>query len=224
MKTEELLERLHGDSPVKVIHGANDGLFDIAGTTVATLWASLSDVFNIPADALAFVNGDQVDPSYRLLSSDTVEFVKQYGEKSILDPEEKAQLDRIESMLNRLFVKPADHLSPGDYINGIITNISTTSGSLAFGPIRVNQAENEVTVSGKTFPVDTVLLAVMTCLVEANGNWVTRTDMKAKSRILQVEERLDRIILRLTTTIKALAPLIESSSRGYRLFIPINLE
>lgn len=113
MKTEELLEQLHGDSPVKVIHGANDGLFNIAGTTVATLLASLSDVFNIPADALAFVNGEQVDPSYRLLASDTVEFVKQYGEKSILDPEEKAQIDRIESMLNRLFVKPADHGSRG---------------------------------------------------------------------------------------------------------------
>jgi len=113
MKTEELLERLHGDSPVKVIHGANDGLFNIAGTTVSKLRASLSDVFNIPADALAFVNGEQVDPSYRLLASDTVEFVKQYGEKSILDPEEKAQLDRIESMLNRLFVKPADHGSRG---------------------------------------------------------------------------------------------------------------
>jgi hypothetical protein len=113
MKTEELLERLHGDCPVKVIHGANDGLFNIAGTTVATLWASLSDVFNIPADALAFVNGEQVDPSFRLLASNTVEFVKQYGEKSILDPEEKAQLDRIESLLNRLFVKPADHGSRG---------------------------------------------------------------------------------------------------------------
>ena len=113
MKTEELLEHSHGVSPVKVIHGANDGLFDIAGMTVSNLMTSLTDVFNIPAEALAFVNGEEVDPSYRLLPNDTVEFVKQYGEKSILDPEEKAQLDRIESMLNRLFVKPADHGSPG---------------------------------------------------------------------------------------------------------------
>ena len=74
---------------------------------------TITDVFNIPADALAFVNGEQVDPSYRLLASDTVEFVKQYGEKSILDPEEKAQLDRMESMLIRLFVTPADHGSRG---------------------------------------------------------------------------------------------------------------
>ena len=113
MKTEELLEKLHGVSPVKVIHGANDGLFNIAGTTVGKLMASLSVVFNIPAEALSFVNGEQVGQSYRLLPNDIVEFVKQYGEKSILDPEEKAQLDRIESMLSRLFVKPADHGSPG---------------------------------------------------------------------------------------------------------------
>ena len=64
MKTEELLEKWHGDSPVKVIHGANDGLFNIAGTTVATLRASLTDVFNIPAESLSFVNGEQVEPSY----------------------------------------------------------------------------------------------------------------------------------------------------------------
>lgn len=113
MKTKELLKQLHGDNLVKVIHGANDGLFNIAGITVSNLMTSLTDVFNIPADALAFVNGEQVDPSYRLLASDTVEFVKQYGEKSILDPEEKAQLDRMESMLIRLFVTPADHGSRG---------------------------------------------------------------------------------------------------------------
>lgn len=94
---------LRGDGPVKVIHGANDGLFNIAGTTVATLRESLSDAFNIPVEALAFANGEQVDSRYRLLANDTVEFVKQYGEKSVLDPEEKAQLDRIEAMLTRLF-------------------------------------------------------------------------------------------------------------------------
>ena len=90
MKAEELVER---QATVKVIHGANNGLFNIEGITVATLQASLSDAFNIPKEVLAFVNGEQVDPAYRLQPHDTVEFLKQYGEKSILDPDEKAQLD-----------------------------------------------------------------------------------------------------------------------------------
>ncbi len=214
MKTEELLERLHGISPVKVIHGANDGLFDIAGTTVATLWASLSDVFNIPADALAFVNGEQVDPSYRLLASDTVEFVKQYGEKSILDPEEKAQIDRMESMLNRLFVMLADHVPVA------VDNDFNMRGILTYGPILVNKTENEATVDGKTYALDLVQIEVMASLVARKGEWVTRQDMRDSSRILHDEEHIERIIKALKNTVKALSPLITSSARGYRLVLP----
>lgn len=99
---------------VKVIHGANDGIFDLPeGTTVFNVGHNLVDAFNIPQDAVAFVNGGLVEPSYLLMSNNTLEFVKQRGEKSILDPDERAQLDRIEAMLSRLFATPADHGSPG---------------------------------------------------------------------------------------------------------------
>lgn len=66
---------------VKVIHGANDGLFDLAGTRVASIQASLVDAFNIPNEALAFVNGEQVDGEYIVQSNDTLEFCKQTGDK-----------------------------------------------------------------------------------------------------------------------------------------------
>lgn len=98
---------------IKVIHGANDGVFGFAGAMVSTAFLSLADAFNIPGDSISLVNGHQVDPTYKLMPNDTLEFVKKSSEKSILDPDEKAQLDRIELMLNRLFVKPADHGSPG---------------------------------------------------------------------------------------------------------------
>ena len=99
---------------VKIIHGPNNDKFDLPdGTTVSHISRSLADAFNIPAEAFAFANGELIEPSYRLLPNDVLEFVKQHGEKSILDPDEKAQLDRIEAMLNRLFAKPADHGSPG---------------------------------------------------------------------------------------------------------------
>ena len=63
---------------VKVIHGANDGVFDLAGSKVATVRASLVDAFNIPGDALAFVNGEQVDANYNLSENDTLEFCLQH--------------------------------------------------------------------------------------------------------------------------------------------------
>jgi hypothetical protein len=143
MTTEELLEKLHGDSPVRVIHGANDGLFNLAGMTVASLQASLTDAFNVPEDALAFVNGEQVEPSYRLLPNDTVEFVKQTGEKSILDPDEKAQLDRIEATLARLI---GDSGNPKK-------QVAARKGSLGRKPETLEIAEyaNELRLQHKTW-------------------------------------------------------------------------
>jgi hypothetical protein len=98
---------------VTVIHGANVGVFDLAGRSVSTALASLLDAFNIPSEAISFINGQQVEPNYVLQSNETLEFVKQRGWKSMLDPDERAQLNRIEAMLNQLFIKPADHGSPG---------------------------------------------------------------------------------------------------------------
>ena len=66
---------------VKVIHGVNDGVFEVAGATVCRLQGSLVDAFNIPPDALPFVNGEQVDGDYLLSPNDTLEFVRQWGQK-----------------------------------------------------------------------------------------------------------------------------------------------
>ena len=68
---------------VKVLHGANDGVFNLVGAKVQSVRASLVDAFNIPADALSFVNGEQVDANYVLQTNDTLEFVKQAGVKGI---------------------------------------------------------------------------------------------------------------------------------------------
>jgi len=68
---------------VKIIHGANDDEFDIAGATVSRVYSNLIDAFNIPKTALAFVNGEQVDGTYVLRANDTLEFCKQSGRKGI---------------------------------------------------------------------------------------------------------------------------------------------
>ena len=68
---------------VKIIHGANDDIFNVAGVSVASVRASLRDAFNIPDEAVAFVNGESVPPAYRLQANDTLEFVKQWGRKGV---------------------------------------------------------------------------------------------------------------------------------------------
>lgn len=66
---------------VKVIHGANDGTFDLAGSKVSGVRASLVDAFNISQDAIAFVNGQRVADSYQLRVDDVIEFVRERGVK-----------------------------------------------------------------------------------------------------------------------------------------------
>lgn len=77
---------------VKVIHGANDGTFDLAGARVATVRSSLVDAFNIPSGSIAFVNGEQVDGGYVLQADDTLEFCKQLGIKGKRRMLTKAQI------------------------------------------------------------------------------------------------------------------------------------
>lgn len=66
---------------VKVIHGANDGVFEVVGATVASVQASLADAFNIPHEAFAFVNRKIVPEDYRLRAQDDLVFSVLEGRK-----------------------------------------------------------------------------------------------------------------------------------------------
>lgn len=69
---------------VKVVCGATDGIFDgLVGVSVATVKASLVDAFNIPFDAIAFVDGEEVGDDYRLQANTVLEFVRQFGKKGV---------------------------------------------------------------------------------------------------------------------------------------------
>jgi excisionase family DNA binding protein len=72
---------------VKVIHGATDGIFEVAGASVESVQASVVDAFNVPAWAIAFVNGTLVGGRRWLLPNDVLEFVMPWGRKGAeVDP------------------------------------------------------------------------------------------------------------------------------------------
>lgn len=77
--------RLTSSGFVKIIHGANDGIFTVVGASVSRIRWSLGDAFNIPDEAIAFVNGEQVRGDFRLQANFTLEFVKQWGRKGATD-------------------------------------------------------------------------------------------------------------------------------------------
>lgn len=66
---------------VKVVHGANDGEFEVAGETVGRVRASLAHAHNIPDDAIALVNGRRVTEDFRLADNSVLEFVRESGVK-----------------------------------------------------------------------------------------------------------------------------------------------
>lgn len=66
---------------VRVVHGANEGYYDLAGKTVGSVRKSLRDVFNIPGDADAMIANKQVGDDFILEEGMAVEFVKEAGVK-----------------------------------------------------------------------------------------------------------------------------------------------
>lgn len=78
-KAIEKLDKAAGK--IKVIHGSSDEDFELVGANVASVRASLVDAFNIPADAQAFVDGEEVNENHVLQKNQTLEFVKAAGVK-----------------------------------------------------------------------------------------------------------------------------------------------
>jgi hypothetical protein len=79
----DVLQRSHRAlDKVRVIHGANEEYFpSLTGKEVGSVRKSLRDVFNLPSDAVAYVDGKQVNDAFVLGAGQTLEFQKEAGTK-----------------------------------------------------------------------------------------------------------------------------------------------
>lgn len=69
---------------IRVIHGANEEYFpNLIGKEVGSVRKSLRDVFNLPSDAVAYVDGKQVNDAFVLGGGQTLEFQKEAGTKGL---------------------------------------------------------------------------------------------------------------------------------------------
>jgi hypothetical protein len=79
----------------RITHGPHDSYFEnIVGSTVASIRRSLASVFSISDDAEASVGGSLVDGQYRLRAGDSLGFLKRWGRKGALEPEELALIEK----------------------------------------------------------------------------------------------------------------------------------
>jgi excisionase family DNA binding protein len=101
-----LAQPLEPDSsgPVKVIHGANDGVFMVAGITVGRVRASLKDAFNIPAGAAARRNRLPVTAHAFLRAGDVLEFIAPWGRKGAGEDGDdlRRRVERLERVVQEL--------------------------------------------------------------------------------------------------------------------------
>jgi|GEM_PF-6300361 len=77
---------------VDIVYGASDVPLPVAGETVAVVRDAVSSMLNIPRDAKAFIKGKPVVEDYVLQEGDRLEFLKPYGFKGALDPEEMEEI------------------------------------------------------------------------------------------------------------------------------------
>jgi len=193
---------------VKVIHGSNEELFDgLVGYQVGTVERSLMEAFNIPPGALAFVNGEPVAREYRLQANETLEFVLPVGVKGVLEPEELALLQRIAAATER--------------IASLLENTTQTAPPASQGQdrLRLDLDAGHATLDGVRYALDPEYLAILDCLLQAHGSWVSRAEMRAASSILSDETHIERLIARLKEKCPPMRNVIQSTTRGYRLVL-----
>ena len=66
---------------VTVLHGAHEGQHPVADQTVASVRATFAGPYNIPANAMARINGQTVQNDYVLRPNERLEFVMADTEK-----------------------------------------------------------------------------------------------------------------------------------------------
>jgi hypothetical protein len=66
---------------IRVVHGVNEGYYDLEGKTVGQVRKSLREVHNIPGDAAAMIGQNSVGDDFVLEGGMSLEFIKEAGDK-----------------------------------------------------------------------------------------------------------------------------------------------
>lgn len=96
---------------------------------------------------------------------------------------------------------------------------SRPEGSPISERVRVDVAAGKVIIDGVHHALDRVYLAILECLVAADGEVVSRAEMKERSDTLKEEDHIERHINRLKKMNGAVGRLIETDKRhrGFRI-------
>lgn len=210
---------------VRVVHGVNDDRLSLEGRTVGFAAENLRDVFNIPAEASALLNGEAVGTDAVLRSGDSLEFVRQYGWKGAQEYWSEKELiqhlgrDVVQKMKDAgLKLMPQPVLTATELSKWIrwLSDQSRHPSDLMH--VEVSIEEEWIAVEGKQFPTKQNEAAIVQCLLDANGELRSQSDMKNQFPQYILEERVDNTIRRsLKGHASGIGKLIHSDHKGFRL-------
>jgi hypothetical protein len=83
--------------------------------------------------------------------------------------------------------------------------------------VRVDVSGGEVVIDGVHHALGRTPLAILDCLVAANGDVVSRAQMRVRSKALEDEDHIERHIKRLKRNTKEVGRIIEVSRKGFRI-------
>ena len=211
---------------IRVVHGANEDQLSVDGKTVGEVAHRLREVFNVPADASAWVNGVEVTKDHLLADGDNLEFARTFGQKGGIhdywSANELAEFfgeDEVEQMNNagmkltdRQVLSADEVLSWGKWLRDRDHDPSHTL------PVRVDIQNETITVRGKPFEIDQQMAAVVKCLIEARGHRCTTGEMKKEYPQYVLDERLYATINRkLRPHRSGIGEFIKSDRHGFWL-------
>ena len=211
---------------IRIVHGANEGRYDLEGKSVGSVAKSLQQAFNIPHDAVALVNGQKTTFDYILSEDESVEFIKESGRKGGL------QDFWSEAELLRLFGSASLELMKQNGFKLKLRLTVTADEVIAWQqwlmdrstepknaiPVQVDIDSGTITIEGVQYELDQQLAAVVQCLIEAKGEPRSTTQMKKAYPDHIFDERLDITISRKLKKHKSgIGDFLRSDKRGYQL-------
>lgn len=215
--------------PVQVIHGANEGQFEFEDSTIQRVAKTLREVFNVPENAEAFVNGHKVSQSTLLKDGDTLEFVQEVGRKGGLhDFWSERELveffgtDEVQQMREAgMKTTPQPVLAAEDVVRWGQWLRDQDQDPSRIAPVRVDIENESLTFRGRDFEIDQQMAAVVKCLLDARGHRCSTSEMEERFPQFIMDDRLDLTINRkLRRHPSGIGEHIKSDRKGYWLVVP----
>jgi hypothetical protein len=209
---------------IQVIHGPNQGEYSVAGHSVLEVTKALRDVFNIPDNASAIVNGKVVSKSFILSDGDNLVFHREKGRKGgIQDFWSERELvhffgaDEFQSMKEAgMELASAPVLSSKDVVEWNKWLQDQEHDPSQALNVQVDIKSGSITVDGTVFEIDQQLAAVVQCLLDAKGERRSQRDMREECPQYILDKRLDNTICRKLLKHKSgIGQYVKSNTRGY---------